>query len=365
MAIALGFSFALIASLLASLIIVTTRRFHGRLTHDNHIGVQKLHSVPTPRIGGVAILFGAMVGGITLPSEALWLWWMICLAAIPAFASGLTEDLTKRVSVMVRLIATICSGLIFSILTDYQIYETDIPGVDWVLSIWPVAILFTAFAIGGIANAINIIDGVNGLASGTSIIILIGFALLCWQIGDVELLGICLVAIGSLIGFFVLNFPLGRIFLGDAGAYTIGFILAAIAVALPLRNSDLSPLIGLLALSYPVTETMVSIHRRTKREGTNAGQPDRLHLHSLIYRSRAQRLAQKIGMPHLRNAAAGMLTLGMPLLSSTLMVSFSHSTPAIVLSIAIVVTIYLVVYRKVALISSIKTSKRSSIIGQP
>ena len=365
MALASVFSFALIASFLASLIIVTTRRFHGRLTHDNHVGVQKLPTMPTPRIGGVAILFGAMVGGINLPPESFWLWWMICLGAVPAFVSGLAEDLTKRVSVKVRLIATICSGLIFSILTDYQIYETDIPGVDWALTIWPVSILFTAFSIGGIANAINIIDGVNGLASGTSIIILSGFALICWQLGDVEFLGICLAAIGSLIGFFVLNFPLGRIFLGDAGAYTIGFVLAAIAVALPIRNSELSPLIGLLALSYPVTETMVSIHRRTKREGTNAGQPDRLHLHSLIYRSRAQRLAQKIGMPHLRNAAAGTLTLGMPLLSSTLMVSFNHSTPAIMLGIAIVVATYLVTYRKVALISSINTSKRSSTIDQP
>lgn len=357
MALASAFSFAFFASLLASLVIVTTRRLHGHLTHDNHVGVQKLHTVPTPRIGGVAIFFGAIVGGINLPVEVQWLWWMICLSAIPAFVSGLTEDLTKRVSVKVRLIATICSGLIFSILTEYQIYEADIPGVDWVLSIWPVSIFFTAFAIGGIANAINIIDGVNGLASGTSIIILCGFALISWRLGDVELLGICLVAIGSLIGFFALNFPLGKIFLGDAGAYTIGFILAAIAVVLPLRNSDLSPLIGLLALSYPVTETMVSIHRRTKREGTNPGQPDRLHLHSLIYRSRAQRLAHKIGMPHLRNAVAGTLTLGLPLLSSTLMVFFGHDTPTILLGIAIVVAIYLVIYRKVALISSIKTSR--------
>lgn len=346
-----AFSFALISSLLIALMIVATQRLHGQFTHDNDNGVQKLHAAPTPRIGGVALFFGALVGGASLSAEAQGLWWMICLAALPAFAFGLTEDLTKQVSVRMRLIATICSGLIFCLVTDYQIRDVDIPGADWLLSFWLASLLFTAFAIGGIANAINIIDGVNGLASGASILILSGFAVVAWQVGDVPMLGICLVSIGSLAGFFVLNFPLGRIFLGDAGAYTIGFILAAVAVALPQRNPELSPLIGLLALSYPVTETMVSIHRRTVRAGTHPGQPDRLHLHSLIYRARARRLAQAIGAPHLRNALTGLLMMGLPLLSSGLMVVFGDDTLFIILSIVVVMGVYLSIYRKVALLS--------------
>lgn len=346
-----AFCFALIASLLVVLIIVMTQRLHGHFTHDDHDGVQKLHAMPTPRIGGVALFFGALVGGISLPADTQWLWWMICLAALPAFVFGLAEDLTKEVSVKKRLIATICSGLIFSVVTSYQIREVDIPGADWVMSFWLPSLLFTAFAIGGIANAINIIDGVHGLASGASIIILSGFAIVAWQMGDLPILGICLVAIASLTGFFLLNFPLGRIFLGDAGAYTTGFILAAISIALPQRNPELSPLIGLLALSYPVTETMISIHRRTKREGTHPGQPDRLHLHSLIYRSRARRLAQMIGAPHLRNAVAGLLMMGLPLLSSTLMVVFKDDTLLVISAIFVVLGVYLSIYRKVALLS--------------
>lgn len=351
MPLSAALSFAWLSSLLMAMIIVTTQRLHGHFTHDNHAGVQKLHETPTPRIGGVAMFFGAVVGGINLPSQVQWLWWMICLAAIPAFVFGLVEDLTKRVSVKMRLIATICSGLIFSILTDYQIRDVDLPGADWLLSFGVPSLLFTAFAIGGIANAINIIDGVNGLASGASIIILSGFAVVAWQVGDSTILGICLVTIGSLGGFFMLNFPLGRIFLGDAGAYTTGFILAALAVALPERNAELSPLIGLLALSYPVTETMVSIHRRTVRAGTHPGQPDRLHLHSLVYRSRARRLAHKIGAPQLRNALTGFLMMGLPLLSSALMVLFGQSTRWVMVSIAIVALVYLVIYRRVALLS--------------
>ncbi len=109
--------------------------------------------------------------------------------------------------------------------------------------------MFTAFAIGGIANAFSLIDGMNGLASGTAIMILIGFALISWQQGDTAMMGVC---------------------------------LAAIAVMLPARNPELSPLMPLLALACPVIETLVSIHRRLVREGGHPGRPDRLHLPSLV-----------------------------------------------------------------------------------
>jgi UDP-N-acetylmuramyl pentapeptide phosphotransferase/UDP-N-acetylglucosamine-1-phosphate transferase len=227
----------------------------------------------------------------------------------------------------------------------------DLPGVDWLLSFGLPSLLFTAFAIGGIANAINIIDGVHGLASGSAILILSGFALVAWQVGDTQILGIALVSIGSLAGFFLLNFPMGRIFLGDAGAYTVGFLLAVLAVMLPARNAELSPLIGLLALAYPVTETLVSIHRRMVRKGAHPGRPDRLHLHSLIYRSRARRLAQSLDSPHLRNALSGLLMMGLPLLSSGLMVMFGKDTGWTLSSLVAMVVVYLTIYRKVALLN--------------
>ena len=348
-----SFSYALIASLLAALVIVSTQRLHGHITLDNHPGVQKLHMVPTPRVGGLALFFGALIGGLSLPADTHWLARTICLSALPAFVFGLAEDMTKSVGVKTRLLATVCAGAIFCVMSGYQITTVGIPGVDTLLSFWLPSLIFTAIAIGGIANAINIIDGVNGLASGTSIIILSGFAIVAWKVGDPQLTAICLVGIGALGGFFLLNFPMGKLFLGDAGAYTTGFVLAVIAVALPQRNPELSPLIGLLALSYPVTETMVSIHRRSVRKGTHPGQADRLHLHSLVYRSRAKQLARRIGAPHMRNALTGLLLLGIPLLSSVLMVEFRNDSLLIVLGIVIVLVLYLAIYRRVALLPSL------------
>ncbi|MFC2970585.1 MraY family glycosyltransferase, partial [Acidimangrovimonas pyrenivorans] len=288
---------------------------HGHLSHDDRDGVQKLHRAPVPRVGGLALLAGQLLGGLALPAGMRELWWAVCLSVLPAFAAGLAEDITKRVGVRWRLAATILAGLLFSILTGYSIARVGLPGADALLALKWFAIPFTAFAIGGIANALNIIDGVNGLASGSAIIVLSGFALVAAQSGDGEMLALCLVSIGALAGFFVLNFPLGKLFLGDAGAYSTGFVLAVIAVMLPLRNPQLSPLIGLLALAYPVIETMVSIHRRTVRKGTNPGQPDRLHLHSLVYRHRARSLARALGLPHLRNAMTSVLLWLLPLLS--------------------------------------------------
>ena len=345
-----AFALAIMASCLFATVLVLTRNLHGHLTLDNQAGVQKLHVVPTPRVGGLALMMGALAGGFALPDGGRELWWMICLAAIPAFASGLIEDVTKRVGVRTRLLATILSGLIFCLLSGYAIRGVDLPGVDMLLAIGPVAVLFTAFAIGGIANAVNIIDGVNGLASGTAIIILAGFGLIAWQTGDTAIMGVCLVAIGAIAGFFLLNYPLGLIFFGDAGAYGTGYLLAVLAVALPARNPEISPIIGILLLAYPMIETFVSIHRRTVRTGSHPGQPDRLHLHSLVYRSLARRIARGLGRPQLRNPVASTILWAFPLLSTVLAVFCAKSSLAIWGALLVVACCYLLLYRRVALL---------------
>lgn len=339
--------FAFSTSLLIAIVIVSTQRFHGHLTLDSHAGVQKMHMAPTPRIGGLALMCGALAGGISVLAEMQDLWWMIALSA---FAFGLIEDLTKRAGAKTRLLATIVLGLIFCLLTSHQITRVDVSGLDGLFALWLPSLLLTAFSIGAISNAINIIDGVNGLASGTAIIIFSGFAVVSWQVGDMEITGVCLVSAGALASFFLMNFPMGKIFLSDPRAYVAGFILAAISVALPARNPELSPLIGLLALSYPVTETMVSIHRRMKLEGTDPGQPERLDLHTLIYRSRALRLVQLLSVPHWRNAIAGLIMIGLSLGSVAVMLIFKGNSFGLAVGVFVFGLPYMVIYRQVAIV---------------
>jgi UDP-N-acetylmuramyl pentapeptide phosphotransferase/UDP-N-acetylglucosamine-1-phosphate transferase len=346
----LAFICALGATFVVASAIVATQRLHGHLTSDSVVGIQKFHRVPTPRVGGIALICGALAGGLTLAHDMQMLFLIICLSLLPAFFSGLAEDVTKTVNVSKRLLATMVSGLIFSLASGYVILPLGIPGADWLLGFWLFALLFTAFAIAGIANAINIVDGFNGLAGGTAIICMSCYGLLAWQVGDTALLGVAIVTVGILLGFVLVNFPFGKIFLGDSGAYTVGFLLAVMGVALPARNADISPLIGLLVLSYPVIETMVSIWRRTHREGTNPGQPDRLHLHSLVHRSWARALARRLGRPDLRNPATSVILWGLPILSSVLSVIAEKYEQAIPAFILLMFLVYIGFYRRAALL---------------
>lgn len=274
----------------------------------------------------------------------------MCLSSLPAFTAGLLEDVTHRVGAKWRLLATICAGGIFSITTGYHLTHANLPGLDWLLSFTWFAIPFTAIVIAGIANALNIIDGVNGLCLGTALIVFMGLAIVAGQHGDMQILAICVVSIGALLGVFVLNFPAGLIFLGDAGAYLIGMFLAVTAGMLPLRHPEISPLMGLLGLSYPIIEMLISIQRRLARKNTHPGQADRLHLHSLLYRSKARQLAWSIGIPKSRNPASAVLIWPLPILSVILMVLFQSNSIAILVSIAGILVLYLLVYRRIALL---------------
>lgn len=156
-----------------ALTLVLTKHFHGSLTLDSDEGVQKFHKSPTPRIGGVALAIGYFAAWILMEGAAKDLFGLIGLAGLPALAFGLAEDLTKKVSVRLRLIATMASGMIFAIFTGYTIISVDVWGMDILLAIPIITFAFTAFAVGGVANSINLIDGFHGLASGTLVIILL------------------------------------------------------------------------------------------------------------------------------------------------------------------------------------------------
>ena len=130
----------------------------------------------------------------------------------------------------------------------------------------------------------TIIDGFNGLASMCVVIMLAAVAYVAFQVNDPEIGVLGLVGIGAVLGFFVWNFPGGMIFLGDGGAYFLGFYVAELSILLLVRNSEVSPLFPLLVCIYPVFETVFSIYRRRFLRAVPPSMPDGIHLHSLIYR---------------------------------------------------------------------------------
>ncbi|QJC55766.1 putative undecaprenyl-phosphate N-acetylglucosaminyl 1-phosphate transferase [Polaromonas vacuolata] len=270
-------------ALLVALLLVATQRWHGKHTMDADQGVQKFHTEPTSRVGGIAIVAGVVAGYLMADSERKLLLGPLIFAGIPSFAFGLLEDITKRVSVKTRLLATMSSGILGWAITGYSITDVDVWGLNWFLSFTLISVAFTAFAVSGIANAINIIDGFNGLSSGTVLIILLAFGILATSLDDTHLAKVCLILAGAVSGFLMVNWPFGKIFLGDGGAYFIGFALAWIAVLLLHRHPQVSAWAPMLMCGFPVLEVFFSIVRRRRRR-LSPGDPDCLHLHSLVKR---------------------------------------------------------------------------------
>src|SRR6266571_4052936 len=242
---------------------------------------------PTCRIGGLGVMAGLLVSGAALlateQSASGEQFGYLLFASLPAFLGGITEDVTKNVSVLARLALTILAAACGAWLLGAVLPRLDVPGLDTLLKWTPFAIAFTIFAVGGVANAINIIDGYNGLAAGHAVIVLAALAYVSAQVGDSFLFTSALAMLGALLGFLIWNYPKGKIFLGDGGAYLLGFWLAEVSVLLVVRHPEVSPWFPMLLLIYPVFETLFSIYRRKVLQGNSPGQPDRLHLHQVIY----------------------------------------------------------------------------------
>jgi UDP-N-acetylmuramyl pentapeptide phosphotransferase/UDP-N-acetylglucosamine-1-phosphate transferase len=278
---------AFFASFIATLLIIRFKHLHHHLSADSDLsGPQKFHTKIVPRIGGLAIAIGLFTSILFrlngYPNLNIEVTVLIC--AIPTFAIGLTEDLTKKISVRMRLLFTAISAALVIYFLQIQIVKLDIPVLDFLFTIPFFGVLLTIFAITGLANAYNIIDGFNGLSSMVGIITLIAIAYVSFLFSDLAILYLSLVMIAAILGFFLWNYPGGLIFLGDGGAYLIGFWVATLSIMLTYRHQEISPWFALLINSYPIIETLFTIYRRKIHQGKSPGQPDGVHFHTLIYR---------------------------------------------------------------------------------
>ena len=284
----LSITLAFIASVFLTLLLIRFSYVHARLSADfPRDGIQNFHVGSVPRIGGVGILFGITVGVVAqwyidpkLTSFGL----SLIGASLPGFLSGLGEDLTKRVRPSARLFATSCSAALGGLFLGAWLIRVDIATIDQLLRWTPIVIVFTCFAVSGVAHAFNLIDGFNGLASMVGILALLGLAYVAYIVVDRPLLIISLTSVGAIAGFVVWNYPRGLIFLGDGGAYLIGLLIAELAILLVVRNPAVSAWFPFILVFYPVLETLFSVYRRTFLGRKNPGLPDAAHLHQLIYR---------------------------------------------------------------------------------
>jgi UDP-N-acetylmuramyl pentapeptide phosphotransferase/UDP-N-acetylglucosamine-1-phosphate transferase len=302
------------------------------LARDNPgAGPQKINPVSASRMGGVAVYLALVISSLIFDNDFFRLF---LLTVLPTFLVAFYEDFFQNVRPSIRLIIAFISGALFVGLTGYYVMYVNIPVIDSLLKFNFVALSITIFAIAGVVNAFNIIDGLNGLAGGTAFIsfLFLGFAAL--EVKDTELVFFAILFLMALLGFLVHNYPRCKILLGDSGAYLLGFLVATYSLLLVYRNPSISPWFPLVLIFYPVFETLFSIYRRifVKRKG--AMEADFRHLHSILFRRYVKE----------NPCTTRILLLGF-LLNAVLAYFLRHSTFLLLILLALNIVIYLVFYK--------------------
>jgi UDP-N-acetylmuramyl pentapeptide phosphotransferase/UDP-N-acetylglucosamine-1-phosphate transferase len=265
--------FLFLTSLVLNLLIATFA-VKFSLFLDKPAGGRKIHNRPVPRTGGMAIY-----GSVLLLSllKKLSFGVKLNLSALPLVGIAIFEDFNE-LSPYTRFVFIFFSAA----LAVFSLNAVVLNVGFFSLPYW-VGVLFTIFAVVGAVNAFNIVDGLNGLVSGISVVVLLTYAyLFCITGRETEAYWALAVAVATL-GFFVLNFLKGLIFLGDTGSYYLGYTCGILSVLLAGTGKEVSPWVPMVVMFYPVWETVYSIKRRLS-EGKSPFYPDKEHLHFLLYR---------------------------------------------------------------------------------
>ena len=281
--------FSLSASLIACGILIIFYRRYRSFFPNRLCGPQTIHDKDVPRIGGLALLVSTILAAALFSHMNDWLVTSILLASSLAFFIGFYEDLSDNTSPVFRLLFSFLPGVTFVFLTKITITRSGVGFVDEILSIELVTMFLTVLSITALLHATNMIDGLNGLASGVG---LISSLTLCTFLVNVEGTQLTILAgvFGfSVLGFALLNFWKGAIFLGDGGAYFIGSFLSMSLIAVSEMNTEVSPFAILLTVAYPFTELVNTIRRRIE-VGKSPFLADDAHFHSLIFRSLREKL---------------------------------------------------------------------------
>lgn len=243
---------------------------------------QSSHDRPTLRLGGLGVIAGLWIGALAAGPDGRILG-LLLAAALPLLFTGLCEDVGRIRTSRARLGIAALSGVTVMALTGATVSDVGLPGVDALLAFWPVALGFTIFATVGIIHAFNLIDGMNGMAGAVALVAAVGLAAICQRAG-LDLMALPLPVIcGSVLGFLVLNYPAGRIFLGDAGAYVLGFVLAWLSVFAMAAAPEVSAWAVVLVFFWPIADTLFAMWRRF-RKGAPLDRADRMHFHHVVMR---------------------------------------------------------------------------------
>ena len=260
------------------------KKFYRNLGLKTYQAVQRIHLNETPRLGGlIFILSLASFVAFSNTNESIQSLKIILICLIPIIVIGIKEDLFHNVEPAIRLLALLFVGWLFRAqFTGPLPVLTDIPFIGKLLLLQGGISIFYILSMAAVANGMNLIDGVNGLCGAVALSILSALLFLSYKTSDVVMLSTIFSVILILMPFLIFNYPYGKIFLGDLGAYSLGLIISMLTIILFGRHPEISPWGAVLILIYTVTEVVFSLLRRMLK-GVSIYHADTAHLHLKLF----------------------------------------------------------------------------------
>lgn len=273
------FIYAFLLTTIISLILTPiSRRIGTNLQIVSIPGNRHVHKTITPRVGGLAIYSSFMIGSMVFINGDTQINALLIGGSIIAI-SGVLDDLLE-LSAKFKLVFQIAAALVIIFYGNITLTDITIPGLisiqfgylnSFATLIWIIAI----------CNAINLIDGLDGLCGGVSIIILMTILMLSFIQGRLDIVLISTLLIGSIFGFLFYNFHPASVFMGDTGSLFIGFMIACLSLMGFKSSTFLTLGPSLFILAVPIIDTLLSIVRR-KLKGVPIMSPDKEHLHHTL-----------------------------------------------------------------------------------
>lgn len=240
---------------------------------------RKVHTTIMPRLGGLAIYLSFIIGLLILQPESEFAV-PIIIGSVIIIITGILDDLFE-LSAKVKLAGQLAAALVV-VLNGVQVQLINLP-FGGVLEFGMLSIPLTILWIVGITNAINLIDGLDGLAAGVSSIALITITGMAILMGNTYVTSVSLIVLGSTLGFLIYNFHPAKIFMGDTGALFLGYIISVLSL-LGFKNvAMVSLVVPIIILGVPISDTIFAIIRRlVNKQPLSAA--DKSHLHHCLLR---------------------------------------------------------------------------------
>jgi UDP-GlcNAc:undecaprenyl-phosphate/decaprenyl-phosphate GlcNAc-1-phosphate transferase len=261
-------------------ILVTplVKKFAFKIGATDKPNYRKVHQKIMPRLGGLAVYISFILGMFILQPDTEYHLWIV-LGSLIIILTGIFDDMYE-LSAKVKLLGQIAAAVSVVIIGGVHVDFINVPFFGQmqfgILSI-PLSILW----IVGITNAINLIDGLDGLASGVSSIALFTIAGMAFLMGNTYVVIVASVMLAATLGFLYHNFHPAKIFLGDTGALFLGYMIAVLSLLGFKGVTMISLIIPIIILGVPISDTLFAIARRILHKQPLSA-PDKSHLHHCL-----------------------------------------------------------------------------------